>query len=352
MQQAEKKLLTEKTIAGSMALDSMLSNISIPPIPANRLQLLEMVRQPNAKINLDSLTRLLSVDPGLFAMMLQLANSSYYRGVEKIISLRGAITRIGLSDTVNSISFFCVKNTLPSFPVLENFSHEDNWAFSWTCAMAARRLGHPNLGMNVLPGDLYMAGLLHGIGKLMMAIHYPEKLEKCFAKTNRTKQPLHKAEQEIFGTINGFLAARIMKSWNLPDNICMGVAYYQIPESAPPGDRDMAGLVQFACRIASKTGIGSNGIQCDADLSSTSIGQQSHLLLSKKDVQTNIIQEIKKMAQQKYESMAGPPQETSAALSGNTIAPHPPDKKYHENHAHGVFFTRISALLKWIGWRT
>ncbi|GAB6143137.1 HDOD domain-containing protein [Desulfocicer niacini] len=245
MPHSEKNLLQEQTIANSMALDSMLSKISIPPIPANRLQVLEIVRQPNDKINIDVLTRLLSVDPGLFAMMLQVANSSYYRGIEKINSLRGAITRIGLSDTVNSISFFCVKNALPPLPPLKIFSHEDYWAFSWTSAMAARRLGHPNLGMNLIPGELYMGGLLHGIGKLMMAIHYPEKLEKCFVKANRTKQPLYKVEQEVFGTIDGFLAAKILNSWNLPDNICMGVAYYQIPEAAPAQYREMAGCVSL-----------------------------------------------------------------------------------------------------------
>ena len=343
-------MLKEKTIADSMALDSMLSKISIPPIPANRLQVLEMVRQPNDKINLDSLTRLLSVDPGLFAMMLQVANSSYYRGVEKITSLRGAITRIGLSDTVNSISFFCVKNALPSLPPLKHFSHEDYWAFSWTSAMAARRLGHPNLGMNVLPGALYMAGLLHGIGKLMMAIHYPEQFEQCLAKTNRTRQPLYKAEKDVFGTINGFVAAKIMKSWNLPDDICIGVAYYQIPESAPAQYREMAALIQFACEIASKTGIGSNGIQYDPDLSSTCIGGQSHLLLSRKEVQTDIIQEIKKTALQKYKSMAGPSHEDSAKACGKTKAQHPPNKGQHENQSHGFFFDRLIAFFKQIRW--
>ena len=351
MQNNGTKLLKEKTIADSLALDAMLSNISIPPIPANRMQLLEIVRKPNEKINIDDLTRLLSADPGLFAMMLQLANSSYYRGVEKIVSLRGAITRIGLLDTINSISFFCVKNALPSFPVLNDLSHEDYWAFTWTCAMAARRLGHPNLGMNVIPGELYMAGLLHGIGKLMMAIHHPEKIEKCFIKTNRTGQPQYKSEQEIFGTINGFLAAKIMNSWNFPDNICFGVKYYQIPESAPPQYRELAGLIQFACELSSKTGIGFNGIHCDVPLSSTYIGQQSHLLLSREEVQTKIIQEIKKTARQKYDSMTDPPlHEESESLSDKPITRHSSNNLRHENQFHGFFFGKIVSFLKRTGW--
>jgi len=112
----KKKLIEEKTVADSMALDSMLSKMSIPPMPANRLQILSIVRQNNDKIDIAPLTRLLAVDPGLFAMILKLANSSYYRGVEKINSLRCAVTRIGLTTTVNAIAFFCVQNTLPTFP--------------------------------------------------------------------------------------------------------------------------------------------------------------------------------------------------------------------------------------------
>ncbi len=304
-QKAEKKLIEEKTVADSMALDSMLSKMSIPPMPANRLQILSIVRQNNDKIDIAPLTRLLAVDPGLFAMILKLANSSYYRGVEKINSLRCAVTRIGLTTTVNAIAFFCVQNTLPTFPTFKDFSSETYWKFSWVCAIAARRLGHPNLGIKVLPGELYMAGLLHGIGKLMMATHYPGDFEKCLVKAAKTNQPLHKIEQEIFGTVDGFLASKIMKFWNLPDNICTGVAFYQIPELAPPEYREIAGLIQFAFMITADMGIGTNGDPFKMDLSATYIAGQSHLALSRESVQMDLVKELKETVRQKSQSMAG-----------------------------------------------
>ena len=354
-QKSEKKLLEEKTVADSMALDSMLSEISIPPMPANRLKLLSIIRLPNDKINIGPLTRLLAVDPGLFAMILKLANSSYYRGVEKISSLRSAVTRIGLTDTVNAISFFCVQNTLPAFPTFKGFSSEAYWKFSWACAIVARRLGHPNLGMKVLPGELYMAGLLHGIGKLMMGIHYPGDFEKCLAKAAKTKQPLHKIEQEIFGTVDGFLTSKIMKFWNLPDNICAGVAFYQIPELAPPEYREIAGLIQFACKITADMGIGVNGDPCEMDLSATYIAGQSHLVLSRESVQMDLVKELKETVRQKSQSMAGVtsqggPKASNTDVNQNNCSeePLPCDPSYPDPPQQKLFFRLCSFFRKLI----
>ena len=352
---AGTKLIEEKTIADSMALDSMLSKIPIPPIPANRLQLLSIVRQPNDKIDIHALTKLLSVDPGLFAMVLKLANSSYYRGLEKIISLRGAITRIGLTDTVNAITFYCLQNTLPAFPTIKEFSSEAYWTFSWACAVAARRLGHPNLGMNALPGELYTAGLLHGIGKLMMAIHYPEDFEKCVAKTTKTQQPLHVMEQEIFGTVDGLLASKIMESWNFPDNICAGVAFYQIPELAPPQYREIAGLIQFAFKITASIGIGANGDCYGVDLSDTYIGRQLHPALSKESIQMDLIKELKEAVAQKYQSVSGVPsqdetkspgtdsdQQISSKICPPAASPHPSPSRENLLSRLWSFFSKLA----------
>ena len=111
-----------------------------------------------------------------------MANSPFYSEVEKIVSLRAAITRIGLLEIVNSVCLHFFQNILPKFPDIEGLSYNDFWTHSWACAVANRRLGHPNLGMDVLPGELYLSGLLHGIGKLLLAIHYPIEFSGCVKK--------------------------------------------------------------------------------------------------------------------------------------------------------------------------
>lgn len=295
----------EKTIGDSIALEILISSVKLPPLPTHGAKLLEMAQQPLNKIDIASFARLVEVDPGLFASVLQLANSPYYKGVDKIISLRSAITRIGLSETINSICLYFFQKMLPKIPPIEGVSSKDLWAYSWACATANRRLGHPNLEMGVLPGELYIAGLLHGIGKLMLAIHYPHDFSKCILMAQRLQQPLHKMELDIFGTTDAQVAAKIMEFWQLPANICAGVAFYQVPEEAPPPYKEIAGLTQLAHGIAALSGIGTSGDGSVMDLSAAYMCRQSHLPISKPEIREKIIQEILNALEEKSESVTG-----------------------------------------------
>lgn len=295
----------EKTIGDSIAVEILTSSVKLPPLPTNGVKLLDMAQQPFDKIDIVSFARLVEVDPGLFSSVLQLANSPYYKGVDKIISLRSAITRIGLEEAVNSICLYFFQKMLPKMPAIEGVSSKDYWTFSWACATANRRLGHPNLGMGVLPGELYIAGLLHGIGKLMLAIHHPHDFATCIQMAKNLKQPLYKAEQHVFGTTDALVAAKIMEFWQLPSNICAGVAFYHAPEEAPEEYRQIAGLTQVAYCISAMSGIGTSGDGSLMDLSSTYICQQPDLEISKENIREKIVREIVSSLEEKSESVTG-----------------------------------------------
>jgi len=301
----KNNFVSEKTIGDSISLEILTSSIKLPPLPINGAKLLKMAQQPIDKIDVASFAKLVEVDPGLFASVLQLANSPYYSGVEKIISLRSAIARIGLQETINSICLYFFQKNLPQFTDIEGFSSKEHWAYSWACATANRRLGHPNLEMSILPGELYIAGLLHGMGKLLIAIHHPNKFSECIKKAGDLKLPLYKIEQDVFGTTDAFVASKIMEAWHLPANICAAVAFYQMPESAPDQYRDIAGLTQLAYYITAASKIGTSGDGDLIDLSSLYIFQQSNLQISKKEIREKLIQEILQSLEKKSESMSG-----------------------------------------------
>jgi len=327
----DNNLVGEKTIGDSMSLEILTSRIKLPPLPTNGIKLLDMAQQPMDNIDIASFAKLVEIDPGLFASVLQLANSPYYKGIDKVISLRSAITRIGLSETINSTCLYFFQKSLPELPAITGFSSKDYWAFSWACAVANRRLGHPNLEMGVLPGELYIAGLLHGMGKLLIAIHYPHEFVKCLKMAKEHKLPLYKIEQDVFGTTDTFVASKIMETWNLPANICAGVAFYQMPESAPAQYQEIAGLTQLAYSIASKSEIGSSGDGSIEEPTSTYICQQPNLQLHKKDTQEKLIQEILSLVQEKSESIAGKSSSKSSTKTANK-----------KNHSNGIDREKIS----------
>ncbi len=285
-------LIGEKTIAMSIAQDILNKSVEIPSIPENVQQIFTMVRQPEDKIDIPEFVHIVESDPGLFTRILQLANSPYYRGLTEIVTLREAITRIGLKETVNTVCLGFLQKMLPKFPDIDDFSYIDFWAFSWACANANRRLGHPALGMDVRPGDLYMTGMLQGLGKLLMAIHFPDQFRACVKKAQEVECPLHEIERDIFGTTDGLVAGKVLNIWQMPLNICEGVGFYQTPELADPEYTAIAGITQYALSVTGITGIGKSGDGVLLNLPDTLLGQDKKLQLAKPDVQQYLVTEI------------------------------------------------------------
>ncbi len=288
----ETTLSGEKTIAFSIANEILMTSVNIPVIPDNGMKILETIRQPEEKIDIAAFIKLVESDPGLFTRILQLSNSPFYGHQDKIVSLRSAITRIGLIDTVNTVGLYFFQKMLPKFPDIQGFSYHKFWSHSWICAVANRLLGHPGYEMDVMPGDLYMAGMLHGLGKLLLAIHFPDDFSKCVKRALEQKLFLHKVEKDVFGTTDALVASRVLHIWNLPAMVCEGIAFYQTPESAPPEYKIIAGLTQFAYAIAENSGVGCSGDGLKIDLASTFLGQKPNLKISDKDIQASLVSEV------------------------------------------------------------
>lgn len=287
-------------MANTIALEIIESGTKIPSLPASTQRLLAIAQQPVDKIDIKELEQLIQKDPVLFVQILNLANSSYYGTGRETVGLRNAIMRIGLDETICSLYLYLFKNSLPLFPEIKGVSDKEYWEESWACAVANRRLGDPRLLVESLPGELYIAGLLQGIGKLILAVYNPKAFYECVKITRSSEKSLEEAELEIFGTTDALVAGKIMESWHLPANICAAVRYCQSPESAPPEFREIAALTQFACAIVkivtaiNKEKVDDNSSSAPdlTDLTNTYISKNSISLLSDRVEQQKIVKEI------------------------------------------------------------
>ncbi|NDY73671.1 phosphohydrolase [Desulfobacter hydrogenophilus] len=321
---AKEKNQGEQTIANAIALDILNSKVQIPPMPANGPKLMSLIRKSINDIKVDDFVKIIDSDPGLLSMILQLANSAYFKGIDEVYSLRSAIARIGLQETIDSANLYFFRRMLPKLPEIEGFQTQEYWAFSWACANAARRLGHPNIGMNVNPGELYIAGLLHGIGKLILAIQYPFEFTKCIQTAAKLNEPVHMAELNEFGTTDTNIASKLLGIWHIPSRVCTGIEFYQNPALAPEKDRKIAALLEFAYAVASMSGIGKNGDGCVTSLESTWIAGQSGLPLSKKEIQEAVVNEIHASLEEKSESVIGivPQKQEPVSAPENSVFQH------------------------------
>ena len=278
----------------SIAVKIVQSDKNLPPLPAVGQRLLSLSRQPVEKIDVTSFSRLIEKDPALTAKILQLANSSFFGTLKKIIGIRQAIIHIGLEEAINAVCLFFYKDMLPKFPQLKDFSGKDYWDHSWACATANRMLGHPSHTplVKVSPGELYIIGLLHGIGKLILAINYPDDFQKCFQNSCKISQPLAQREKDIFGTTDTEIAYALLKSWNFPEHICTAIRYYLSPHAATKQYREITALTQLAYVIANTSGIGNSGDTLNCNISQTYILNNWIMPSAEKKQQEMIIKDI------------------------------------------------------------
>ena len=82
-------------MADTITSEILKSGINLPPLPSTGTRLLQWAQQPIENIDISSFAKLIESDPGLYAKILQLANSPYYGSINEIIGLRKAILNAG-----------------------------------------------------------------------------------------------------------------------------------------------------------------------------------------------------------------------------------------------------------------
>ncbi len=122
-----------------------------------------------------------------------------------ICRINHAIMHIGLDETLSLMTFSLMRTSLPKEFKVAGFSIDQYWMHSWICAHAASLMGRPQFLVRSLPGELYMAGLLHDVGKIVLATYLPEDFSRCLEISKNERIPLYQIERDILGVDHALL---------------------------------------------------------------------------------------------------------------------------------------------------
>jgi len=196
-----------------------------PPIVYRRLA--ELLDEP--KQYQDEIAEIISHDPGLIARVLKAANDVPYAAKQKIGDVCDAIAAINADD---------LRTLITTATAVETFSHVDTdlvdmnnfWNHSISCGLAAQvlaeRCGHAN------PDQVFIAGVLHDIGQLVIYHALPELATRVLRKAGEAESYRYRAEKEIIGFTHAEVGAELINSWGLPDNLAEVVQFHHEPEKA------------------------------------------------------------------------------------------------------------------------
>ncbi|HEB58972.1 MAG TPA: HDOD domain-containing protein [Gammaproteobacteria bacterium] len=222
-------------------------NLRLFSLPAIALRLNEMVDDPGCTAA--QIGEEIARDPGLTARLLRIVNSPIYRFPSAIDSIPMAITILGtrqLRDLVLATSVFQTFKDVGQ----EEQEMEVFWRHSITCAVAAKEIAHH---LKLGHGErLFVAGLLHDIGKLVMLSALRHEYHQLVERLQETAASSHgSVEREIFGFDHSDIGGELLSHWNLPESLVEPVSCHHRPQRATRYRSDTY-IVHLANQIANE----------------------------------------------------------------------------------------------------
>ena len=104
------------------------------------------------------------------------------------------------------------------------------WQHSLSTGLISRLLG-ARCGV-AEPEALFIAGLLHDVGQLIILAKLPEMGRETRLRARDCGLPLHALEQAVIGFDHAAVGAELLRQWRLPEAICEAVACHHQPAGA------------------------------------------------------------------------------------------------------------------------
>lgn len=226
-------------------LDS--KNTHLPPFDATA----QRVRQETMKEDPDVqlIEQLIVRDQAMTGEVLRVANSSFYKGLVKVSTVRNAILRLGINEVSNMVTLVTQKKNFQSKDPHINGIMRELWRHSVGCGVGAHWLAKQG-GFPSLASEVFFAGLLHDVGKLfILAV-----VEDIRRNGSSGQQPSNAMQEEVMRSMHGKYGYELLKNWNLPDRYC-NVARDHHADEFDPKDFLLL-IVRLSDHACNKVGIG------------------------------------------------------------------------------------------------
>ncbi|GMR08636.1 MAG: HDOD domain-containing protein [Gammaproteobacteria bacterium] len=198
-------------------------------IPEVAMRVNQMVDDP--KSTAMDMGRVLAQDPALAVRLLRIANSPFYGLATEIDSISRAVTLLGTKQIRDLVVSTAVANAFDGIPN-SLISMKDFWLHSLYCGLLAKTLA--KVGGKVNGDSIFVSGLLHDIGQLVMFNRMPEESRQAIVLVMDGPDDLqmYQAERQIFGFDHMQVGAELAQSWQLSKTLQECIEFHHEPTRA------------------------------------------------------------------------------------------------------------------------
>jgi putative nucleotidyltransferase with HDIG domain len=212
------------------SLRKLISQIgTLPSIPEIYTRLVTELESEDASI--ESVGEIIERDLAMSLKVLQLVNSSFFGLPQHVSCPKHAVSLLGL-NVIRPLSLTAAAFAQHGDPNIEGFVLSEAVDHGLAVATAARRIADLESTDPQLTDDAFIAGMLHDIGKLILATTLPDRYGEAWKLAHSQWIPLCEAEYQVFGTSHAEVGAYLLDLWGLPNPIIEAVALHHRPREA------------------------------------------------------------------------------------------------------------------------
>lgn len=199
---------------------------NLPSLPAIYQELTDEIhsRDPSLK----KIAKIISRDLAMVSKILQLVNSAFFGLRTTVANPEQAVALLG-SDTIKSLVLSMQVFSQFEGAAMPGFSLDALWQHGLATSSYAKLIAKEEEAAQTVTDDAFTAGLLHDVGRLLLATNKPEEYRRVLAMQEEKNLLDWQAEQEVFGTTHAEVGAHLLSLWGIGEAIVEAVAFHYRP---------------------------------------------------------------------------------------------------------------------------
>lgn len=167
-------------------------------------------------------------DIGMTTKILQLVNSSFFGLSRSISTPSDAVLLLGM-DTVRSLIIAMQVFSQVSGQIVDGFSEASLVKHSVSVATIAKQIAlHEGMSKKEAE-NVYLAGLLHDVGKLVLATRKPDQYAQVLSMVRDGVLTEDEAEHKFVGATHGEIGGFLLCLWAFSDAIVDSTIFHHVP---------------------------------------------------------------------------------------------------------------------------
>jgi putative nucleotidyltransferase with HDIG domain len=230
-ERATLKSSIERSLADDYGMSQNMRELvarirTFPTIPSLYIDVVNALKDPNATT--EDIGTIIAKDMAMTTKLVQVLNSAYF-GLPRTIT--------DPTEAVGILGFETVKSLIMTVKLLSQydkvkpvyFSIDNIWKHSTNVARSAKALALLETGDNEISGHAYTAGLMHDLGKVILAANFDDQYNGAHALARKNQVPLWEVEKDIFGASHGEIGAYLLRLWGMSSEVIRVAALHHQP---------------------------------------------------------------------------------------------------------------------------